>query len=216
MSNIKYSRMDPAEVNQRVEYGRKHLCFCAQLYKIQPVNGRHFLHEHPETAASWQEGCIKRLMAEQGVTRVVGDQCMYGLKSNDGLREGPARKSTAFLTNSPCVAKHLSRRCLDRRGQEIHGHVRLENGRARKAQEYLDNLCRAICRGLQEQLKVDASGQFLLSTVDLGGRDDSSSVRNEMNRLKQQYKIVEEEEDNENLEIAWDDVSGVALDPQRC
>ena len=91
--------MDPTEVQQRIVYGRKHWKFCAQLYRMQIEQGRYFLHEHPETASSWHEGCIKDLLKQEGVIKVIGDQCRYGLKSHDGTREGPARKSTWFLTN---------------------------------------------------------------------------------------------------------------------
>ena len=135
MNNINYSRMDAAEINQRIEYGRKRLKFCAQLYKIQVDNNRYFPHEHPEIASSWQEG---------------GDQCMYGIKSHDGLRECPARKSIRFLTNAPCVARRLMKRCPNRIGRQSHNHVRLENGWAKTAQEYPDKLCREICRGIQD------------------------------------------------------------------
>ena len=36
----------------------KHIEFCCSLYKYQLEQGRHFLHEHPWTAKSWNFDCI--------------------------------------------------------------------------------------------------------------------------------------------------------------
>ena len=80
MNNLNYVRKSAEEVKQRMDYGRRHLEFCARLCEIQWREGRYFLHEHPQGASSWQEECIKKLMGKNGVQRVVGDQCMYGLK----------------------------------------------------------------------------------------------------------------------------------------
>ena len=166
MNNINYARMAPEEVQRRMEYGRTHLQFCAKLYAIQWKAGRYFLHEHPAEATSWQEECIARILKKQGVIKVTGDQCMYGLQSSDGHRTGSARKRTGFMTNSACVAKQLERRCLNKFGYEVHHHIRLECGRTRKAQEYPPELCQAICTGLQEQLEVDRKGNYLVATID--------------------------------------------------
>ena len=117
MNNINYARMSPEEIQRRMAEGRRHLEFCTKLYEIQWREGRYFLHEHPQGASSWQEGCIERLMQKVGVQRVVGDQCMYGLKSWDGNRWGPSRKSTGFMTNSPCIAVALQDRCPNNQNQ---------------------------------------------------------------------------------------------------
>ena len=98
MNSINYSRMDTPEVEQRTDYGRTHLQFCARLYKLQVDGGRYFIHEHPQSASSWHEGCIQKLLKEEGVQRVVGDQCMYGLKAREGNRIGPARKTIVSYT----------------------------------------------------------------------------------------------------------------------
>ena len=109
MNNINYSRMDTAMVQQYMDYGRSHLRFCAKLYKMQIDQGRYFVHEHPQSASSWKESCIKQLLQKEGVQQVVAEQCCYGLKAHDGVQEGPARKSTRFMTNPPCIAKQLMR-----------------------------------------------------------------------------------------------------------
>ena len=91
---------------------------------------------------------------------------MYGLKSSNGVREGPAQKATGFLTNSVCIAEKLKRRCPNRKGEIVHEHIVLEGGRTRAAQVYPRGLCEAISKGLQEQIQMDEKGQFLLMNLN--------------------------------------------------
>ena len=160
--------MSPTEVQQRLAYGRRHLEFCMKLYELQWREGRYFLHEHPQVASSWNETCVKRLLSKVCVQRVIGDQCMYGLKTRDKSRVGLARQSIGFMINPPCVAKALSRRCPNTRNHQVHEHIRLESGRPKAAQVYPPELCRAICQGLGEQMEVDRQGQFLLAGLEGG------------------------------------------------
>ena len=55
------------------------------------------------------------------------------------------------MTNSPCIGRELSWKC---RGQ--HRHIDLTGGgRTRRSDIYPDQLCRAILKGLIEQMKLD-------------------------------------------------------------
>ena len=213
MNRINYARMDPIEVEHRLAAARKHLEFCARLYDIQWRSGRYFLHGHPDEAGSWQEKCIQRLLAKHGVIRTKCDQCMYGLKSKDEKGIGPARKRTRFMTNSPCVARRLSKMCPNGRGYEVHRHVRLENGRTKAAQIYPRELCRQICEGIREQMEADQNGQFLLAQVTTGNTTDGHELKKEIAAIKTKYKTIEEDDEPE-MQMAWDDVSGAALDPK--
>ena len=197
MNRINYSKMTKEEVALRMEYGRKHLRFCAKLYARQWRAGRYFLHEHPNSASSWEEQCITDLLKKEGVIRVNADQCMYGLKTHDGTREGPARKGIGFMTNSVCIADKLRKRCPNRQGQPIHQHIWLTNGRARAAQVYPEALCKAICQGLQEQLQLDSKGQFLLMNIESAAEESSRELRESARRLEQKYKTVEEEDEDQ-------------------
>ena len=152
MNNINYAKMFKEEVQQRLQYGRTHLDFRLQLYEVQWREGRYFLHGHPQNASSWQESGGKRLLARAGVQRVVGDQCVYGLKTKDGERPGPARKSIGFLTDSPCIAQALRRRCPNTTGTRVHDHMILEGSSTKAAQVHPPGLCRAICQGFQAQM----------------------------------------------------------------
>ena len=184
-----------------------------KLYNLQGTAGRYFIHEHPEGASSWQEGCIRRMLNKEGVIKVTADQCQYGLKSHDKNREGLARKSTIFMTNSPCIAARLNKRCPNRCGTKVHNHVVLQVGRTRAAQIYPLGLCKAICLGLKEQINADRQGQFLL--MEMGNAlENAKSLMNMSEKIKKKCETVEEC-DAEVMEEAWDDVSGRALDPEQ-
>lgn len=155
MNNINHSRMPPEVVKARFKFVRKHLEFATYLYKIQIQAGRYLLHEHPESASSWGEKCIRDILNMKGVNTVVGDQCCYGLKAKDDAGVGPAREATGFMTNSPCIALQLKGRCPNRSGYYMHRHVQLQGGKAKAAQVYPPELCKAVCRGLIKQVEAD-------------------------------------------------------------
>ena len=54
-----------------------------------------------------------------------------------------------------------------------HRHVHLMAGRARAAAHYPAKCCKALCKGMRRQAKVDASG--LLSTLIVEGFQDEVS-----------------------------------------
>ena len=66
-------RMAPAELKRRLVEREVILRFAVEIYVKQLAAGRHFLHEHPRGASSWEEPFI-------WVDRVVGDHCRYGLR----------------------------------------------------------------------------------------------------------------------------------------
>ena len=210
LNNINYCRMDPVEMKRRMEHGRRHLEFCTKLYNIQWEARRYLLHEHPASANSWQESCVRRVLNKHGVTKVIGDQCRYGLVSTDGERTGPAKKSIGFMTNSPCIAAALNKRCWNTKKHQLHEQVTLTNGRPKAAQVYPPALCRAICKGLRQRIIADEHGQLLLAQVD--NKASSGELMKVAKEVQTQYRVVEEE-NQEEREEAWDDVSGAQLDP---
>ena len=48
-----------------------------------------------------------------------------------------------------------------------HWHVILVSGRARRAQEYPPELCKAICRGLKKQKQRDEAGLYFIGNISL-------------------------------------------------
>ena len=88
-----------------------------------------------------------------GVEKVNADQCEFGLSTTANVEERLAKKPTSFATHSWCIAKELNRKC-----SVEHLHFSLMEGRAAKAQEYPTELCKAVCRGLREQIACDKTG----------------------------------------------------------
>ena len=213
MNYINHARMPKEVVQQRFERARTHIEICVKLYNLQWTAGGYLIHEHPESASSWQERCIQRMLSKEGVMKVTADQCRYGLTSRDTNRVGPARKSTSFMTNSPCKLARLKKRCPNRNGVKVHDHVVLQAGRTRAAQIYPPGLCRAICSGLKEQISVDRQGQFLLMEMD-NAPENAKSLMNMAEKIEKKCETVEEHDEGV-MEEAWDDVSGRALDPEQ-
>ena len=145
--NINFPRMDPLEVRRRRAQARILLNFAAEIYELQRVAGRHFLHEHPETADSWNEPCMRRLMARPGVGSVVGHQCQMGLVTKDAKGWAPAKKATRFLSSASKVLARLCRKCDGK-----HKHRHLENkSRTEAAAAYPRLMCKLILKGIDAQ-----------------------------------------------------------------
>ena len=105
--------MDSSRAAAMLEEGRSHLRFCAELYRRQLRDGRHFLHEHPSSAISRREPEIDALVNSPEVFKVVWNKCQFGLttKSADGKGRDPAMKAPRFLITSQRfyeVQSHLS------------------------------------------------------------------------------------------------------------
>ena len=124
-----------------------------------------FLHEHPEWATSWKEGCITELMARPGVLEVRADMCAFGMKLRECIDGELVKKGTRFLTNAPQIAVELEHRCNGN-----HKHLRLEGGdKCKRAQVYPDELCRAVCRGAAREKEYRDQGLYCLGAVDVCG-----------------------------------------------
>ena len=101
-----YPKMDPQLVRAMIEDGRTHLHFMISLYHMQLEAGRHFLHEHPAGALSWEDAWVVRLLHYPRVQTVVSDQCEYGLVSRDDTGQlKPSKKPTRWATTSTHVQK---------------------------------------------------------------------------------------------------------------
>ena len=98
-----------AEKKRAVE----HLELCMELYREQMRHSRYFLHEHPAYASSSQEEVVQKVLSEEGVVRATCAQCLYGCEPD---AKEPVKKPTAFMTNSPEVARQLEQRCKGRGG----------------------------------------------------------------------------------------------------
>merc|ERR1739836_131146 len=122
---LNWGKKHPDARARRWKIAREHLEFCAKLYKLQIEGGRYFTHEHPSFAASWHEDIMQDLGRKLGVIVTHADQCAYGLVTRGPHGMAPAQKPTKFMTNSPCVATELGRRCPNRmtHSSKRHQHV---------------------------------------------------------------------------------------------
>ena len=108
-----YPKMPTEEVEKRKAVGRVLFGFALEIYKLQLKAGRHFRHEHPATATSWQEPGMQDLCSRPGVSVIVGDQCRYGLQARgEGGVPGLAMKPTNLRVQ-------LSRSCESSDGAAI-------------------------------------------------------------------------------------------------
>ena len=207
-----------SERQQKLSDAIKHVEFAVELYEMQAKEGRWFLHEHPASAGSWNLEAMRKMARRAGVRVVVADQCQYGLKthgSDPKIQDRRARKRTKCMTNSDELAIELSRRCAGG-----HKHQPLTGGRAREAAQYPKPLCEAICRGMKKELRKSQAKVASLGFVT-GGRDVNPRPLNGLGEPVAQILATEqslgrshsldEEEDDQHLREAWDDVSGASL-----
>ena len=77
--NIQNLNMRTPAGKAKVELARRrgdvHLRFCVTLSQRQIEVGRYFVHEHPKSAASWNNPCGDMLASTAGVMRAELDQC---------------------------------------------------------------------------------------------------------------------------------------------
>ena len=150
-------KRDAKVVERELVRARVHLEFVIMLYREQVEGGRFFIHEHPEHATSWMEESMRALLEIPGVDRVNADQCQYGAEVQYGTFRGmPVKKPTGFTSNGQYILKALARRCDGRAGKcsrkKGGDHVMASGRVARDAAIYPPGLCRAILKGISDQL----------------------------------------------------------------
>ena len=144
-----YHHMDTKRAMLILEDGVEHLEFAMRLFAWQVRRGRVAVFEHPWGNRSWQEEAVKYCLSLPEVEVVRGDQCQFGLRVRP--EEELSKKSTGFMTNGPEMKKILSKQC---QGDHLHQH--LVGGRAKGAERYPEELCQAIIRGAQEDMRTIA------------------------------------------------------------
>ena len=64
--NLNYMKWTEERCRTYLAEGLVHLHFVISLYDAQLRGGRHFLHEHPASADSWEESSMQELLAQPG------------------------------------------------------------------------------------------------------------------------------------------------------
>ena len=195
---LNYRKMDPQVVEERRREAVLHLRFVIGLYKLQISGGRHFLHEHPETAISWDDAMMRKLLKEKSVATVVSDQCEYGL-----LTPGPngepmaAKKPTKWASSSPHMLKRLSKRC-----QKGHTHQQLVGGRAKHAENYPLDLIVEILRGMRDTADFEEEwGDETESGIAEAMLTSSVFHSPKYSSLVAAYRAKDLEEETKNLHV---------------
>ena len=197
---MNHRKMDPAVVEKRRKEAVRHLRFVIGIYMIQISNGRHFLHEHPETASSWADPAMVDLLSLPKVSSVVSDQCEYGL-----LTPGPggvpmaAKKPTRWASSSPHMLKRLSKRC-----SKTHEHQQLQGGRAKACENYPIELITEILRGIRDTADHEEEwGDECVSSLD--AKVMSAALLHDMScsSLVAAYRAKDLEESTANLSVRF-------------
>ena len=119
-----YKYMSKPTFAVRWQQGMAFLEHSMECAKAQVIAGRIFCFEHPASATSWRQQCVKDVESMPGVHKVTLDQCMLGLRSKgSGI---PMRKRTTLLTNSRFIVAAFSGCRCDR----SHEHQRIEGAEA--------------------------------------------------------------------------------------
>lgn len=166
----------------------------------QHQQGLYYLFEHPRYASSWQEKCVIDMIKKHGGVKTNADLCQYGMQINDlsGAIK-PAKKPTTFLTNAPQVAGELSDQCCGN-----HDHANLYSGNVvRTTQEYPDESCKSILKGLIKQIQTDGRARHVNQVSQVPEESISCSRELHNTELSTVYK-----------EEFYDDMSGEKLDPK--
>ena len=145
-------KVDAETRERRMTEGKILLNFALDVYTWQHHRNRYFVHEHPQSASSWNLPEVRAVQCLDGVASVVNDACVFGMTATDrdGIRK-PVKKPTRWLSNAPALLRHLVGRCAGRQAE----HTRLLGGRAAGAAVYPPGLVLAIVRGLQAQREED-------------------------------------------------------------
>ena len=120
------------EFDRKWEQAAQHIDFCVRIYRLQLNEGRHFIHEHPRDARSWNLETIRDLLGDPSVEWVDGHMCQFGMTapmSGEWKGEIGHVMKPRFMTSSRFVAAELNRYC-----DGSHDHVHLVAGKAAAAQ----------------------------------------------------------------------------------
>ena len=159
---------------------KEHMKFVSSVYRSQVEEKRWYMHEHPKYASA---DSLRQVEEE---TKQEGEEKIHRIIRHD----------TSFITNSNEIREGL-KRC---QGKET-AEEKLLRRKGLWTKRYSKEDCKAICEGIQSELKAKAMSVKKLITV---GRLMKVSEVN-----KGGDHAVESCNDS-----AWDDLTGEVLDPK--
>ena len=111
LQNPTKGKRDRRKYEKELKIAEGHVKFCLELYEMQRKGGRYFLHEHPNSASSWQMKEVQAMLMQADVDAVTCDMCAYGLTIDDAQGEALAEKRTRLMSNSPGILKRVNKQC---------------------------------------------------------------------------------------------------------
>ena len=94
-------------------------------------------------------------MRTPGVRTVRGNMCAQGMFIRDSQGLALALKATGWCSNSEHILRELNKQCSNNSKPEHqhHRHACLQNGKAKHAAIYPEQLCFSILRGLRNEME---------------------------------------------------------------
>ena len=124
-----------------------HIEFCVRLFERQRRAGRYDLYEHPRTASSWKLPTVRSIMCQADCIEINANMCRFGMITVYKGETGLVSKATKFLTNSTEIAKRLDKKCDEHCNTKKH--LAIWGSRAKLAQQYIIDICKAVTTGLK-------------------------------------------------------------------
>ena len=142
-----FPRLSPDRVAQIRGLGMIFLERAMDAARAQLDGGRFFAFEHPANATSWDQPCVKAVMACPGVEVVQFDQCMLGLTTK--VNKVPTRKRTKIMTNIPELCRRLRPYWCDH--SHVHCRIQGSEGGCKRsvwAQKSPPAMCKVIAESV--------------------------------------------------------------------
>lgn len=169
LNNLK---SDPEMLQEmRETIGRKSLKLLVEICIWQHDHGRFFLVENPAGSLAWVwEDLLRRLLSRCLAKFVISDQCAYGKVDLESGK--PIRKPTGWLSNDEVLLNHLGKRCTCKWGshQLVLGNNKFGR-RSSQAAAYPVGLCKAICQGVLDSMKIGYASRVVEDLSFAGGED---------------------------------------------
>ena len=102
-------------------------------------------------------------------------------------------KPTIFMTNRPYIGEELSQQC-----DGCHRHLVLIGGKAKRAEIYPDELCRAMLNGLMKQMKADGR-----HGCSYRADEDVEMIANDDDSMEVNQVCWEHLNDNPKCRLEW-------------
>ena len=137
-------------LEEELESAIEHMDFSMDMLNEQVDRGDHGLHEHPDTATSWNLPKVRKFVEREEAILIKSHLCRFGLRLKGKL----SRKSTLFATTCDAIAVNLQKLC-----KCDEPHQPLINGLPHYAQVYPPALVKAIVDGLIQEWVDEQNGK---------------------------------------------------------